>query len=318
MSLRAQMRSKLILTLTAVVAIGLISSFGACSRRRNKASLNAGKEATSDKAVAGAENRPAEFLLSSKDDEGYDLPEREEIREKVKLTSGKAVFVVGGDRDIRADTALTQVLVFSVPGKVKVETADTDSVEVLVVRSARARKDFERQKVKIDKDEGLFIRLLRDRESGPVPEIRQRVAIRAPRKAGVEIREIGGDVSIGKIDGYMSVFQVDGNVRAERASAAVFVVDVIGSLGMTFAPLSGYNVRIMRVNGDVDLRFEGEMNANLNASNVNGAIKLDFPGVETRKFEPEAGKFEGRIGKGGAYLEINRVNGNLNLSKATN
>lgn len=315
LSYGTRMKSKLVFTFTAVVAIGLISMSSACSRRHRNASS---KEEQPNKIGAGGEIQPAEYLLSSNDDDGYDLTEREEIREKMKLTSGKAVFVVGGDGDIRADTALTQVLVFRVPGKVKVETADTDSVEVLVVRSARARKDFERQKVRIDKDEGLSIRLLGDRESGQVPEIRQRVIIRAPRKAGVEIREIGGDVSIGKIDGYLSVFQVDGNVRAERASAAVFVVDVIGSLGITFAPLRGNNVRIWRVNGDVDLRFEGDVNANLNAWSINGVIKPDFPGVETRKSEPEAGRFEGRIGKGGTDIEVNHINGNLTLSKAAN
>src|SRR5262245_56558314 len=53
------------------------------------------KVETAGDAGAGDESRSAEFSLSAKDGEGFDLPEREEIRQKRKLTPGTKVFVIG-------------------------------------------------------------------------------------------------------------------------------------------------------------------------------------------------------------------------------
>jgi hypothetical protein len=203
-----------------------------------------------------------------------------------------------------------------IPGKVKVEAADTDAVEVLVVRSARARADLSRQKVEIDRNDGLLIRFRKVRSPDPLPEIRQRVALRLPRKAGLEIREIGADVSISETDGRLDVSRVAGGVRVARAAGQVYVGDVDGPVGINFAPFKANSVWVGNVNGDVDLRFEGELNANLKAWDINGAIKPDFPRIEARDPETGSGKFEGRIGAGGSEIRVNHVNGNLTMSNA--
>src|SRR5262249_29647409 len=228
------MRPKVIITLVAVVAMALIVR--GCSERKDD---TATKVETADKAAPGDKTQPTEFSLSASDDEGYDLPEREEIRQKRKLTPGVEVYVAGV-KDFGADTDHTQVFVIGVNGKVKVETADTDTAEILVVRSARKREDLQPNEVEISNDEDLFIHSgggqgrdqvhqVRKRlspmakrfpdtssPSGPGPEIRRRVILRLPRKTGLEIREIGGDVTIGEIGGYLRIAEVTGNVRATR------------------------------------------------------------------------------------------------------
>ena len=113
---------------------------------------------TSGDAGAGDESQSAEFSLSAKDDEGFDLPEREEIRQKRKLTPGTKVFVIGF-RDARVDSDGKEVIVMGINGPVKVEAADTDMAEVLVVRSARNREDLQRQKVEISDNKGLYIQV---------------------------------------------------------------------------------------------------------------------------------------------------------------
>src|SRR5262249_8426058 len=163
------MRPKVIITLVAVVAMALIVR--GCSERKDNAAT---KVKTADSAAAGDKSQPTEFSLSANDDEGYDLPEREEIRQKRKLTPRVEVYVAGV-RDFGADTDHSQVFVIGVNGKVKVETADTDTAEVLVVRSARKREDLQRNEVEISNDEDLFIRIGGGEGLDQVHQVRKRL-----------------------------------------------------------------------------------------------------------------------------------------------
>src|SRR5262249_36463982 len=141
------------------------------------------------------------------------------------------------------------------------------------------------QKVEISNDEDLVIRIgggegldrghtvhkrlqrvfKRDSDASsppePAPEIRRRVILRLPRKTGLEIRKIGGDVTVGEIGGYLRITEVTGNVRATRVAGPIVVGgDMNGAIDITFAPLTGDSIKICcGVNGNVDLRFEGEV-----------------------------------------------------------
>jgi len=342
-----RVRSKLIFALLAIAAIGLILIARGRSQRKDSAAAT--KVEMADKAATGEGSQPMEFSLSANDDEGFDLPEREEIRQKRKLTPGTNVFVVGVE-DFGVDTDHTHVFVIGIDGKVKVETADTDTAEVLIVRSARNREDLQSQKVEIspsynrDKEDlRIYVggdrppdsrhsvkrRVLKeigvpagdDRSPDSLPEIRQRVVLRLPRQAGLEIREIGGDVTIGGVGGHLRIAEVTGNVRASRATGPIEVSEVNGDIDITCAPLTGARIDIgYEVNGNVDLYFEGEVNADLNAWNVIGAIKPDFPKVEIGRTERGWwwASLKARIGNGGSVIQVHDVNGNVTLSKAGN
>ncbi|HMB28392.1 MAG TPA: hypothetical protein VKS99_09815 [Blastocatellia bacterium] len=332
------MRSKLVFAALAAAAIGLMLIARGCSARKDGAAT---KVETAGAAVAGAESRSAELPLSAEDDEGFDLPEREEIRQKRNLTPGTKVFVIGPD-NAKLDTDGKEVIVMGINGPVKVETADTDMAEILVVRSARNRQDLQGQKVEISEWRGLYIHVgsakepdpghkIRERlarvgkrspETSPspdsAPEIRRRVVLRLPRRAGLEISEIGGDVSIGGVARRLEIRNVIGKVRAARVAGLIFVDDVNGAGDMAFAPGAASSIKIGGVNGDVDLRFDGEVNADLNAWGIAGAIKPDLQNVEVRHNEPVWAGLKARIGAGGSSIEITNVNGNVTLSKAAN
>ncbi|MGH9835692.1 MAG: hypothetical protein ACRD9Y_21955, partial [Blastocatellia bacterium] len=128
-----------------------------------------------------------------------------------------------------------------------------------------------------------------------------------------------GAVTVGELDGRLEVRNVDGPIRVARAAGPVVVSNVNGAIDITLAPLTANSLWIGGgVNGDIDLRFEGEVNADLNAWGVNGAIKSDFPNMEMRNSEPGWNRLKARIGNGGLGIEIHNVNGNVTLSKATN
>ena len=330
------MRLGMIVVLAAIAMAALIARD--CSARKDGAAT---KVETSVDAGAGDESQSTEFSLSAKDDEGFDLPEREEIRQKRKLAPGMKVFVIGF-KDARVDSDGKEVFVMGINGPVKVEAADTDMAEVLVVRSARNREDLQRQKVEVSDYKGLYIQVgsalapdadhkIRERlarvgkrspETSPspdsAPEIRRRVVLKLPRRAGLEISEIGGDVAIGGVDRRLEIRNVIGNVRTARVAGLIVVLDVNGAVDMAFAPGAARSIKIGGVNGDVDLRFDGEVNADLNTWNIVGAIKRDLPNVEIKFTEPAWSGLKARIGAGGSEIEINDVNGNVTLSNASN
>ncbi len=305
------------------------------------AELSPNLRAWSDSAAGAgdAKAQPAEFSLSAKDDEGVDLPEREEIRQSRKLTQGAKVFIIGLN-DARVDSNGKEAFVMGINGGVKVETADTDTAEVLIVRSARSREDLLHRKVEVSNEENLFIRIEDDStpnprrsvnskirrkmsipiedDSNPVPEIRERVILKLPRQAGLEIHVVYGAVTVGATDGRLEIRNVDGPIRVARTAGPVAVSNVNGPIDITFAPLAASSINIGRVNGDINLRFEGEVNAELNAWSVIGAIKPDFPNVEIRRTEQGWwwASLKARIGSGGLGIEIHNVNGNVTLSKA--
>jgi hypothetical protein len=301
----------MIIVLIAVVGVLLITT--RCLYRNDDAAT---KIETASNAAADGKKQPGEYSLSAEADEGVDLPEREEIRQMHKLTPGTKVFVIGLN-DARVDTADKQAFVMGINGGVKVETADTDTAEVLIVRSARKREELQHRQVKITKDENLFIRIEDDRSLGPVPEIRERVIMRLPRKVGLEIHVVYGNVTVGESEGRLEVRNVDGSIRVARAAGPMEISNVNGGIDITLAPLTGNSISICgSVNGDVALRFDGEVNADLRIWSVNGEIKPDFQGLDVPNSEPERGRFKARIGTGGSVIEVCGINGNVALARA--
>ena len=324
------MRSRLVIVVIvgAVITLGLIAR--GCSERKENAVT---KLETANNTVASDTTQPAEFSLSAADDEGVDLPEREEIRQKYSLTPDARVWVSNID------------------GRVKVDTTEADVAEILVVHSARRREDLEYSQVKIHQgkywpdERTLFIYVENDHKRAvssldPAPGIRQRVVLRLPRKADLEISEINGDVTVGEIHRRAEVMRVDGTVRVALAAGQIKLGEINGGVDVTFAPLAGNKARIRDVNlhraihkgpgtllagnvvsirdvnGDVDLRFEGEVNADVNAWSITGNIAPDLPNIERLPAEQPVGRLKARIGSGGASIEIQHVNGNVTLSKA--
>ncbi|HKQ89460.1 MAG TPA: hypothetical protein VJZ77_02170, partial [Blastocatellia bacterium] len=97
----------------------------------------------------------------------------------------------------------------------------------------------------------------------------------------------------------------------------VTVVDVNGAVDMAFAPGAARSIKVGGVNGDVGLRFDGDVNADLVMWGIAGAIKPDLQNVEIRHDEPVWNVSKARIASGGSEIEINDVSGNVTLSNAS-
>jgi hypothetical protein len=293
------MKTKTTLAMIAVVCFSLALIANGCVRRNRtgtKAEAVKSTEGSGSTDAATASNPPVTLTVDSKDEDGVDLAEKQEIRRKFQLRPESKVEVHG------------------INGGVKVETADTDAAEVLVVRSARTQEDLKQyRQVRIEQqDKRLVIAIEGDRKSvfsslGRIPEGRQRVVLKLPRKIDFEVSSSNGNVTVGELQGRVGIYRVNGQIKMARVN---------GGIDVSFAPLTGNGAEIRGVNGNIELRFEGEVNAELEAWGVNGEMQPELPGVVNKDDEQRYGRTRARIGSGGTRIEISGVNGNVKLMKA--
>lgn len=307
------MRLKTIIAFFAIISLSLLLATSGCRQRRMHSSVAVDKNAGNN-AGKGEENiapsdaapdpKAAEAMLDKSDSEGVDLAEKEEIRRSYNLDPGARVNIYG------------------INGKVKVDTADIDTAEVLIVRSAKKREDLEFRKINIEHEvKELTIRVENDRKSvfsamGSIPEVRQRVILRLPKRVDLETGGVNGNVWVGEIRGRVELNSIGGEVKVARAAGNTEIGHVNGGVDVTFAPLDRKKIQLNDINGNIDLRFEGEVNAELSTWGINGNVDAKLPNVEKDETEPRRGRVKARIGNGGSKIEANRINGNVRLAKA--
>lgn len=235
--------------------------------------------------------------------EELDFAVKQEIRQSYKLAPGASVEASGFN------------------GVLEVETSDTDTAEVYIVRSARAQDDFEDRKVILQQDGNrLIVRMRNNRDRsfwsmlGSRAEERQRVSLKLPRQIDLEVNGVNGKTNIGEVGGRVELNGLNGPVKVARATGAADISGLNGNIEITVAQLAK-GVEVHGVNGNVDLRFVGEVNADIEMHGVNGQIKPELPNVTVK--DQRRGRLEARVGNGGSAIEVSGVNGNINLLSAT-
>ncbi len=223
-----------------------------------------------------------------------DFSEREEIRREFQLSPG------------------ARVDVSSINGTVDIETSNTNTAEVYIVRSARTREDLNFRRLVVEgTPSSLVIRREPRREEG-TSRVRHRVLLRLPRQIELTTQSVNGRVRIGEIEGPVTVRSINGGVTIARAARFAVVESVNGQVTMHLARLEERGIRITSVNGAIDLRFTGEVNADVRITSINGSFNTDFQNV-TMQTRTDRTNFRARIGAGGTPITITSVNGSLQL-----
>jgi hypothetical protein len=235
------------------------------------------------------------------------------------------------------------VSIAGINGLLEVETADTDTAELYIVRSVRQEDDFADRDLMIETQSGksrivravrqadnpndrdwmigaqsdkLRIRIQQQRKRSfwsmltPRSEERQRAYLKLPRQIQLNASGVNGTTRIGEIGGRIELNGFNGPVTVARATGGAEVHGVSGHLEMTLAQFSE-GIEVAGVNGNVELRFAGAVNANIQVRGVNGNVNPELPNVTV--LEQRRGRLEARVGNGGAPIEVHGVNGNINL-----
>lgn len=137
-----------------------------------------------------------------------------------------------------------------------------------------------------------------------------------PRNARLDrISDINGGIEISGVRGEVSANSVNGRVRVNGLSAAANVSTVNGSVEAAFDRFASSS-KVHSVNGRVAVTLPSDAAAEIQAHSINGSIDNDF-GIPVERPRFVGRNLEGRLGAGGPRLELNTVNGSIEVRHAS-
>ena len=140
----------------------------------------------------------------------------------------------------------------------------------------------------------------------------------------MRVRDLSSDVRASTVNGRVEVQNVGGEVRATTVNGAVDVttrngpVDATTVNGSVKVRMTALNrdgdMRFHTVNGDVIVETPSSLDARVSLSTLHGSISSDYPVQLSGRFGPR--RASGTIGRGGREIDMETVNGDIELRKA--
>lgn len=225
---------------------------------------------------------------------------RQEIRKDFELSPGAKVELSG------------------LNGQVRIETSDTTKAEIYIERTAPSQEAMDRRKVTIEADAnslrihaekadgGLFSRFFGS--SGG-----ERVTLKLPRQIALYAKGVNGAFIAGEIDGPVDVAGINGKVEIANSVGRASFKGINGNIVVGLKRIDQDGVTLNGINGNIELQFGADVNADLDAHGMNGRVVSDLPNVEVDK--SKHGKYSARIGSGGNEINAKGINGNIRLMR---
>jgi hypothetical protein len=139
--------------------------------------------------------------------------------------------------------------------------------------------------------------------------------VTVPRNARLEqVSPVNGSVEISGVKGPVHVSAVNGRVTVKDLMGDSDVSSVNGTVEASFDQLGGSS-RVHAVNGRVMVTVPSNANVRLRAHSLNGSISNDFGLPESRGW-PVGHDLDGKLGEGASALEVNTVNGRVEIRHA--
>src|ERR1043165_3993992 len=228
------------------------------------------------------------------------VSKQEETRQTGRLDAGARVEVSG------------------INGLVEVATADTDTAEVRVVRTAADAEDLEYHKVTVELTSSSVV--VRGENNGGRGfwrwlwgvggQVKQDVTLRLPRRVEFLAKGVNGGVRVGEVEGPVGVEGINGRVEVAQSLGHTEIKSVNGGVKFGVAQLGPEGMDIKGVNGNVEIRFKEQVNADIDVKGQNGGLTLNVPNV-TMQERQSFSNMRARLGAGGSPIEIKGVNGQV-------
>jgi len=215
----------------------------------------------------------------------------------------------------------------NINGGVKVVAWDRNEVKVDAVKRAYLPERLREAQIKVDAS-GNRVRIEteypdshltwtnRDGERHENPASVE-YTLTVPRGAIIdEINLVNGGLTLEGLAGSVQASSVNGRVSATGLSGPVQLSVVNGRLEATLDSLSDAGrVTLSSVNGPLVVTLPSDSNAVVHADTVHGRISNDF-NLPVREGEYVGRELAGRLGRGGAAVRLNNVNGAIQIRRA--
>jgi len=205
-------------------------------------------------------------------------------------------------------------------GAISIETSDTTTADVYIVRTGASQEALNRRKISVEADAnglrihgakgdvGFFSRLFGSNPS-------ERIALKLPREISLITKGVNGSLVVGDLDGSVEVHSINGRVQIAGTSGSVDFKGVNGNIVVGLKQLNGGGVSIGSVNGSIELRLNEGLNADLDTHGMNGRVMSELSEVQIVR--NRRGNYSARIGNGGSMITANGINGNIRLTRGT-
>ncbi|MDQ2670160.1 MAG: DUF4097 family beta strand repeat-containing protein [Gemmatimonadota bacterium] len=250
----------------------------------------------------------------------------------VVLLAAPAVAAAQDDFNWRGRVAAGRTVeVKGVNGDIRAEAASGDQVEVTATKTAR-RSDPETVTIEVvEHAGGVTICAVyptpsnsrRQNECAPGGgqmnvnnnDVQVDFVVRLPANVRLDAGTVNGSVEAEGLRGDVEARSVNGSVSVVTTGAAT-AESVNGNVRMSMgrADWEGER-RAASVNGNVVVVLPANANVEVHGSTVNGGIESDFPVTVRGRWGPR--RMTGTIGSGGRELELETVNGEIEIRRGT-
>ena len=228
------------------------------------------------------------------------MSNQEETRQSVRLESGARVEVRG------------------INGSVEVNTADTDTADVHILRTASNTDDLEYGKVTVEASSASLVIHGENNGAGGLwhwlwgggGQVKQEVTLVLPRRVELLTKGVNGPVRVGEVEGSVAVEGVNGRVEVAQSFGHSEIKGVNGNVKFGVAQLGAQGMEIKGVNGNIEVRFKENIDADIEVKGNNGGLSLNVPNVTMQERE-NFSNMRARLGRGGAPIDIKGVNGQI-------
>lgn len=209
----------------------------------------------------------------------------------------------------------------NVNGSVVVTGGGGDSVEIIAIKKADNQEDLDKieieishsaDEISVETELGESNRWFsHGSNSGSV-----KYEVIVPVSTHLDsVETVNGSVNISGVSGKVVAESVNGDLEVSDLAGDVGLSTVNGSIEAEFSRLEDQqSVKMETVNGRVTIDLPENADADISADTLNGGINASDFGLETEKGFVGS-DLNGKIGNGGARLNIDTVNGSIKIRR---
>ncbi len=214
----------------------------------------------------------------------------------------------------------------NINGNVKITTWDKNEVKIEAVKYADDKNDLDNLKIEVDASNDIVAIHTRypeerDEHHGHGYEVEYTLTI--PKGAKLDkVDLINGKIDISGVTGTVAASTVNGAIHAENLVGGCDLKTINGEVEAEFGAMAAESLaRLKSVNGAVVISMPANSDANLEASTTMGHITNDFGLQSSRESDEDVyvkmgDSIHGKIGKGGASVRVETVNGSIRILKS--
>jgi len=211
----------------------------------------------------------------------------------------------------------------NVNGKIDVEPAAGESVEVVAEKSVRAASveaakdalnrieiqesvspDNVRIETKVQRGTGSLF-------GGMHQEVHYKVKV--PPALEVRVTTVNGGIELSGLKGRITAEATNGGVRARDVSGAIDASTTNGGVEVELARVAESGAKLGCTNGGIKLTLPADAKATISARVTNGGINTSGVNIETTG-ENSRRRLEGRMNGGGQRIDIEGTNGGIRIA----